>query len=63
MHEAVETRVEEGAEPGTIVEVLRRGYVWRKTVLRPARVVVAADPEASETDDSTDSGGADDTTE
>lgn len=46
IHEAVGTKVVEGAEPGTIVEVVRRGYVWRKTVLRPARVVVAADPDA-----------------
>ena len=32
----------EGAEPGTVVEVFQRGYRVNGTVLRPARVVVAA---------------------
>ena len=32
----------EGAEPGTIVEVYQPGYRLGGTVLRPARVVVAA---------------------
>jgi molecular chaperone GrpE len=42
-HEAVAQQPVEGAEPGTIVEVYQRGYRLRDgSVLRPARVVVAA---------------------
>jgi molecular chaperone GrpE len=42
-HEAVAQQPVEGADPGTIVEVYQRGYrVHDGSVLRPARVVVAA---------------------
>jgi molecular chaperone GrpE len=41
-HEAMSQREVEGAEPGTVVEVFQRGYRVNGTVLRPARVVVAA---------------------
>jgi molecular chaperone GrpE len=41
-HEAVAQQPVEGAPPGTIVEVYQRGYRLGDTVLRPARVVVAA---------------------
>lgn len=41
-HEAVAQQPIDGAEPGTIVEVYQRGYRLRDSVLRPARVVVAA---------------------
>jgi len=44
LHEAVETRADGDAQPGTLLETVRRGYTWREVVLRPARVVVAADP-------------------
>jgi molecular chaperone GrpE len=40
-HEALQTRAEEGTEPGTIVEVLQRGYRLDGQVLRAARVVVS----------------------
>jgi molecular chaperone GrpE len=40
-HEAVAQTPVEGAEPGTIVEVLQPGYRLHELVLRPARVVVA----------------------
>ena len=40
-HEAVAQTPVEGAEPGTIVEVLQAGYRLNDAVLRPARVVVA----------------------
>jgi len=41
VHECV-TRVEvEGVEPGTIVEVMRRGYLLEGRILRPAQVKVA----------------------
>ncbi len=42
-HEAVAQHPVEGAAPGTVVEVYQRGYRLRDgSVLRPARVVVAA---------------------
>ena len=40
-HEAVAQHAVEGAEPGTIVEVLQSGYRLNDAVLRPARVIVA----------------------
>ena len=40
-HEAVAQQPQEGAEPGTVVEVYQRGYRRGESVLRPARVVVA----------------------
>ncbi|MFP5362097.1 MAG: nucleotide exchange factor GrpE [Thermoleophilia bacterium] len=40
-HEAVAQTPVEGAEPGSIVEVLQSGYRLNEHVLRPARVVVA----------------------
>jgi molecular chaperone GrpE len=41
-HEAVAQQPVDGTEPGTIVEVYQSGYRLRDSVLRPARVVVAA---------------------
>jgi molecular chaperone GrpE len=42
-HEAVAQQPVQGTEPGTVVEVYQRGYRLRDgSVLRPARVVVAA---------------------
>ena len=42
VHEAMAQQPVEGAEPGTIVEVYQSGYRLGETVIRPARVVVAA---------------------
>jgi molecular chaperone GrpE len=41
-HEAMASQPVEGTEPGTIAEVYQQGYRINGTVLRPARVVVAA---------------------
>jgi molecular chaperone GrpE len=41
-HEAMAQRPMEGAESGTVVEVYQPGYRLNGTVIRPARVVVAA---------------------
>jgi molecular chaperone GrpE len=41
-HEAMAQQPIEGAESGTIVEVYQQGFRHGETVLRPARVVVAA---------------------
>ena len=41
VHEALLTQPAEGAEPGSVVQVLQKGYRLGDRVLRPARVVVA----------------------
>lgn len=45
VHQAVSTVEDSGQEPGTIVETLRPGFLWRDSVLRFAQVRVAAAPE------------------
>jgi molecular chaperone GrpE len=42
VHEAISTMPAEAAEPGTVVDVVEKGYKLGDTVIRPARVVVAA---------------------
>jgi molecular chaperone GrpE len=42
VHEAISTRPQEGAESGTVVDVVEKGYRTADTVVRPARVVVAS---------------------
>ncbi|MBL8862242.1 MAG: nucleotide exchange factor GrpE [Planctomycetes bacterium] len=43
-HECAERVATAEAAAGTILRVLRRGYAWQGTVLRPAQVRVAAAP-------------------
>ncbi len=40
-HEALQTRAAEGTEPGTVLEVLQKGYRLDGQVIRAARVVVS----------------------
>ncbi len=40
-HEAVAQQPVDGAEPGTVVQVLQSGYRLNESILRPARVIVA----------------------
>jgi molecular chaperone GrpE len=40
-HEALSTMPVEGAEPGTVVEVMQKGYRFGDQLIRPARVVVS----------------------
>lgn len=47
-HEAVMQRADGSGEPDHVVEVVRKGYVMRDRVLRPAMVVVAARQEGQE---------------
>jgi molecular chaperone GrpE len=42
LHEALHTRGEAGVEPGTVIEVMQKGFRLDGQVLRPARVVVSA---------------------
>ncbi|HSI98374.1 MAG TPA: nucleotide exchange factor GrpE [Gaiellaceae bacterium] len=41
VHEAMLTQSRDGAEPGSVLEVVRRGYRLGDKVVRPARVIVA----------------------
>ena len=41
-HEAVAQQPVDGAEPGTVVQVLQPGYRLNESILRPARVIVAS---------------------
>jgi len=40
VHEALSTREQDGAQPGTVLDVVEKGYRANGIVLRPARVVV-----------------------
>jgi molecular chaperone GrpE len=40
-HEAVAMADHDEREPGTVVDELRRGYLWNNEILRPAQVRVA----------------------
>jgi molecular chaperone GrpE len=40
-HEALSTVAVEGAEPGTVVETMQKGYKLGEQLVRPARVVVS----------------------
>jgi len=44
VHEAVVREETESAAPGTVLEVLQKGYLLHERLLRPARVKVAASP-------------------
>ncbi len=48
LHEAVATVPDADAEPGTILDVIQRGYLWNDVVLRHARVRVAVAPPAEQ---------------
>ena len=43
MHEAVAIVNDEGSEPGTVIDELRRGYLWNNELLRTAQVRVAGE--------------------
>ena len=42
VHEALSMQPQDGAESGTVLDVIEKGYRTSDTVIRPARVVVAA---------------------
>ncbi len=41
LHEAVSVTERDDVKPGTVTEVLRKGYFWKDELLRPAQVQVA----------------------
>jgi molecular chaperone GrpE len=44
VHEALLTQSSADAEPGSVLEVVQRGYRLGDKVVRPARVIVASEP-------------------
>ena len=53
VHEALLAQPVEGTEPGSVVQVLQKGYRLGDRVLRPARVAVAGPKEESASDGDT----------
>ena len=47
VHEALLTQPSAEVEPGSVLEVVQRGYRLGDKVVRPARVIVAAEPDES----------------
>ena len=43
-HEAMSMLPSEEVEPGSVLTVFQKGYMLNGRLLRPARVIVAADP-------------------
>ena len=41
LHDAMAIAKQKGSKPGTVIDELRRGYLWNKQLLRPAQVRVA----------------------
>lgn len=52
-HQAIETIESEDAEPGTILETVRKGYTMGDKVLRYTQVKVAAEPAPEEAEEAT----------
>jgi molecular chaperone GrpE len=49
-HEALSMRPAPDVEPGTVVEVVQKGYALNDRLLRPARVIVGAAPPTQQPD-------------
>jgi molecular chaperone GrpE len=47
IHEAMTMQPSDTAEPGSVLAVIQKGYQLNKRLLRPARVVVASEPDDS----------------
>lgn len=52
LHEAMAMRPSDRAEPGSVVEVIQKGYQIHERLLRPARVIVAQEPPEAEAEGS-----------
>ena len=48
MHEAMSMMPADNVEPGSVAQVIQKGYALNGRLLRPARVIVAAEPPADE---------------
>jgi molecular chaperone GrpE len=51
LHEAMTMQPSAEAEPGSVLSVVQKGYTLNGRLLRPARVIVAAEPTKSAADD------------
>jgi molecular chaperone GrpE len=49
-HEAMSMMPSENVEPGSVAQVIQKGYALNGRLLRPARVIVAAEPPPAGTD-------------
>ncbi len=49
-HEAMSMMPSENVEPGSVAQVIQKGYALNGRLLRPARVIVAAEPPAAGSD-------------
>lgn len=56
LHEAIATEVRPDLAAGTITAILEKGYIWKNSVLRPARVKVVVTPPRTERWDNPQSG-------
>lgn len=50
-HEAMTVQPSADVEPGSVLTVIQKGYSMNGRLLRPARVIVAAEPAAESTDE------------
>ncbi len=44
-HEAIQQQESAEHQPGTVVQVFQKGYLFQQSLLRPARVVVSSSPQ------------------
>ena len=51
LHEAMTVQPSADVEPGSVLTVIQKGYSMNGRLLRPARVIVAAEPAAESTDE------------
>lgn len=51
LHEAMTVQPSKDAEPGSVLTVIQKGYSLNGRLLRPARVIVAAEPPGQDKDD------------
>jgi len=51
LHEAMTMQPSDDVEPGSVMAVIQKGYTLNGRLLRPARVVVAAEPAADAADE------------
>jgi molecular chaperone GrpE len=51
LHEAMTMQPSDDVEPGSVLTVIQKGYALNGRLLRPARVVVAAEPPAESADE------------
>ena len=48
MHEAMSMMPADNVEPGSVAQVIQKGYALNGRLLRPARVIVASEPPAGD---------------